>query len=155
MPMFLEELRPLPDLVPGLEETGFFVGGFNWFVDWVLLPIGMGLLWVWPRGGGKPFGRMLEWGLRRFSRPPYGTLLRLEACGSKGGAESSLVVSVYHGNGYVLTAAPMVACLLQVLDGSARRQGLHFQALLAEPVRLLEDLKRMGVEVMVTEGACP
>ena len=155
MPMFLEELRPLPDLVPGLEETGFFVGGFNWFVDWVLLPIGMGLLWVWPRGGGKPFGRMMEWGLRRFSRPPYGTLLRLEACGSKGGAESSLVVSVYHGNGYVLTAAPMVACLLQVLDGSARRQGLHFQALLAEPVRLLEDLKRMGVEVMVTEGACP
>jgi saccharopine dehydrogenase-like NADP-dependent oxidoreductase len=147
MPMFLEEMRPLPDLVPGLEETGFFVGGFNWFVDWVLMPLGMGVLWLWPRGGAKPFGRAMEWGLRRFSKPPYGTLLQLEARGSKGGAESSLLVSVYHDDGYVLTAAPMVACLLQVLDGSARKPGLHFQALLAEPVRLLKDLERMGVEV--------
>jgi hypothetical protein len=153
MPMFLEEMRPLPDLVPGLEETGFFVGGFNWFVDWVLLPVGTGLLWLWPRGGGKPFGRAMEWGLRRFTKPPYGTLLQLEARGSKGGAESSLLVSVYHDDGYVLTAAPMVACLLQVMDGSVRRPGLHFQALLAEPVRLLKDLERMGVEVREEVGA--
>jgi hypothetical protein len=42
---------------------------------------------------------------------------------------------------------------LQVLDGSVRRPGLHFQALLAEPVRLLEDLKGMGVEVREEVGA--
>jgi saccharopine dehydrogenase (NAD+, L-lysine-forming) len=47
----------------------------------------------------------------------------------------------------------MVACLLQVLDGSARKPGLHFQALLAEPVRLLKDLERMGVEVREEVGA--
>lgn len=152
MPMFLEELRPLPELVPGLEETGFFVGGFNWFVDWILMPIGMGLLWIAPVAGARAFGRMLEWGLRRFTTPPYGTLLKLEAVGSKGGADAGLVVSVFHEDGYFLTAAPMVACLLQVLDGSARRPGLHFQALLAEPSRLLEDMRHMGIEVTVTEG---
>jgi saccharopine dehydrogenase (NAD+, L-lysine-forming) len=68
------------------------------------------------------------------------------------GAEAELVIVVYHADGYVLTAAPMVATLLQVLDGSARNPGLHFQALLAEPERLLADMQRMGVEVTISEG---
>ena len=69
MPMFLEELRTLPDNVPGLEETGFFVGGFNWFVDWVIMPLGMAWMAVAPKAGARAFGRMLAWGLRRFQRP--------------------------------------------------------------------------------------
>ena len=147
MPMFLEEMRPLPAMFPGLEATGFFVGGFNWFVDWVIMPLGMAWSWFAPRAGSRGFGRMLEWGLRRFSRPPYGTRLRLEARGLKNAAERDFTVTVSHPDGYVLTAAPMAACLLQMLDGSARRPGLHFQALLAEPARMLRDLKMMGVEV--------
>ena len=151
MAMFLEELRPLPDLIPGLQETGFYVGGFNWFVDWVVLPIGMGFLWLAPQRSARLVGRMMLWGLTRFTRPPYGTLLRLDARGTQEGAERRFTVSVFHPDGYVLTAAPMVACLLQVLDGTARRPGLHFQALLAEPERMLSDMKRMGVEVTVSE----
>ncbi|MCX6025966.1 MAG: saccharopine dehydrogenase NADP-binding domain-containing protein, partial [Chloroflexi bacterium] len=64
MPMFLEELRPLPKLIPGLEETGFFVGGFNGFVDWVLMPLGMAWMAVSPKAGARAFGRLLLWGLR-------------------------------------------------------------------------------------------
>ena len=45
VPMFLEELRPIPEMIPSLRETGFFVGGFNWFVDWLALPLGL-----WPYG---------------------------------------------------------------------------------------------------------
>jgi len=153
MPMFLEELRPLPDLIPGLVDAGFYVGGFNWFVDWIILPLGMGLLWGAPRRGPRLVSRMMLWGLKRFGRPPYGTLLKLEAVGDRNGAEREITVVVYHADGYVLTAAPMVACLLQVLDGSARRPGLHFQATLVEPKRLLDDLRRMRVEVTVTEGS--
>ncbi len=152
MPMFLEELRPLPDLIPGLEETGFFVGGFNWVVDWLILPVAMGWLKVSPHRGLQPVSRLLLWGLKRFTRPPYGTLLQLEAQGTKAGERRNMTVSVYHPDGYVLTAAPMVACLLQVLDGTARRAGLHFQALLVDPDRLLADLQRMGIEVQVTAG---
>ncbi|HET7009762.1 MAG TPA: saccharopine dehydrogenase NADP-binding domain-containing protein, partial [Anaerolineales bacterium] len=87
MPMLLEEMRPLPDMFPGLQDTGFFVGGFNWVVDWLLMPLGVGLLWISPEAGGRAFARMLEWGLRRFSRPPFGTLLQLEAQGLHDGAE--------------------------------------------------------------------
>jgi len=153
MPMFLEELRPLPDLIPGLQATGFYVGGFNWFVDWVIMPIGMGLLWLAPQRSTHWVSRMMLWGLERFGRPPYGTLLKLEAKGLRNGAESEMTATVYHADGYVLTAAPMVACLLQVLDGTARRPGLHFQALLAEPERMLSDMKRMGVEVTISEAS--
>jgi saccharopine dehydrogenase (NAD+, L-lysine-forming) len=150
MPMFLEELRPLPERVPGLADTGFYVGGFNAFVDWVLLPAGMAALWLTNGRGGAWWGRALAWGLRTFSRPPYGTLLQLEARGQRDGVPTDYALSVYHGDGYVLTAAPMAACLLQVLDGSARRPGLHFQAWLPEPARMLTDLGRMGVSVTET-----
>ena len=39
VPMFLEEMRAIPELYPGIKETGFLVGGFNWFVDWFISPI--------------------------------------------------------------------------------------------------------------------
>ncbi len=32
-PMFLEEMRPFPELYRSLKSAGFYVGGFNWFVD--------------------------------------------------------------------------------------------------------------------------
>jgi len=153
MPMFLEELRRLPDAIPSLVETGFFVGGFNWIVDWVLLPIIMGVLQIAPQRGAPAAGRLLLWGLRRFTPPPYGTLLRLEAQGSTAGVESRLVVTVFHPDGYLLTAAPMAACLLRLLDGSARRPGLHYQAWVVEPKRFLEDLRTMGVEVTLQRPA--
>ena len=149
MPMFLEEMRPLPDMIPGLEDTGFYVGGFNGVVDWVVVPLGMLLLWISPGAGSRAFGRMLGWGLRRFGRPPYGTLLQLEASGVHQGNPAELRVTVYHEDGYVLTAAPMAACLMRMLDGTARRPGLHYQALLVEPERMLTDLQRMGIEVEV------
>ena len=147
LPMFLEELRPLPDLIPTLQSTGFYVGGFNWFVDWILLPPGLGLLWAVPRRGATWLSRMMLWGLKRFGRPPYGTVLKLEARGVREGVDTDLTLSVHHADGYVLTAAAIVACLLQILDGSVRRPGLHFQALLVDPERLLRDMERMGVEV--------
>jgi saccharopine dehydrogenase (NAD+, L-lysine-forming) len=151
MPMFLEEMRPLPSMFPSLVETGFFVGGFNPVVDFVLMPVGMGLMKLAPQRGAAMFGKLLEWGLREFTRPPYGTLLQLEAEGERDGRPVRLTIEVAHVDGYLLTAAPMVACLLQMLDGSARRPGLHFQALLAEPARLLKDIQAMGVEVLVRD----
>jgi NAD(P)-dependent dehydrogenase (short-subunit alcohol dehydrogenase family) len=153
MPMFLEELRPLPEMIPSLEETGFFVGGFNPIVDFVLLPLGLAWMTVAGLRGATAFGRLLLWGLKRYTPPPYGTLLQLEAEGTRAGQTHRLVAEVAHPDGYVITAAPMVACMLQMLDGSARRAGLHLQALLVEPARMLDDLRRMGIEVVVRDPA--
>lgn len=146
-PMFLEEMRSLPEQYPSLKETGFFVGGFNWFTDWLVMPVAMLALKIWPQAALKPMGKLMKWGLETFSRPPYGTILKVQAQGTRNSAPLSVEVTLSHPDGYLLTAIPVVACLLQYLDGSIRKPGLWTQANLVEPVRFLEDMKRMGIGI--------
>ena len=149
--MMLEEMRSLPEIFPALRETGFFVGGFNWFADWVAMPLGMAALKLAPQRGLRPAGNLLEWSLRNWSRPPYGTVLQMEANGQRQGRPAALRLRLSHADGYVLTAVPVVACLLQYLDGQIRQPGLQFQAHLVEPTRLLHDMERMGVAVQIEQ----
>ena len=91
--------------------------------------------------------RLLFWGLRRFSRPPYGIALQLEARGEKGGSAWSQRIRISHKDGYFLTAAPTVSCIRQYLEGTARIAGLHFMAHIVDPSQLITDLREMGVEI--------
>ncbi|WP_334073757.1 MULTISPECIES: saccharopine dehydrogenase family protein [Paenibacillus] len=145
--MMLEEMRELPVRYPGLKETGFYVGGFNGFVDWVVIPLGMIAFRLFPRHASQWIGKWMHWGLLRFSKPPYGTVIKLEAKGVKNGRPAAFTGSLDHEDGYQLTAIPVAACLLQYLDGSIRRPGLHFQANLVQVGRLIEDMRLMGVTV--------
>ncbi len=147
IPMFLEEMRTIPQLYPNIKETGFFVGGFNWVVDWFISPIIMVALKIWPSRAKGPMGRLMFWGLKSFSKPPYGTLLKLEAQGQKGGQHQEMNLTISHEDGYQLTAIPVVACLLQYLDGSIHKSGLWLQANIVEPDRLLSDMQHMGIKV--------
>lgn len=147
IPMFLEEMRTIPDRVPGIQETGFYVGGFNWFTDWVISPLVMAGLKLAPQRGLSPLARLFHWSLKAFSRPPYGAALKLEARGTKEARRHALDLTLYHPDGYVFTAVPVVATLLQLLDDSARRPGLHWQAHIVDPERLLCDMARMGVAI--------
>jgi hypothetical protein len=147
IPMFLEEMRAIPEIFPGMRETGFYVGGFNWIVDWIILPVVMGALKIWPGRAKRPMGWLMFWGMETFSKPPYGTLLKAEVQGRKGGNVEAVDLYLYHEDGYAFTAIPAAACLLQYLDGSIRRPGLWLQAIAVEPGRLLADMERMGIRV--------
>ena len=150
VPMGLDEMRNLPELVPDLQETGFFVGGFNWFTDWFVMPIVAAGVKINP-GWKRLLGRLLLWSLRKFSRPPYGTVLRMEARGIKHGNQYALDLQMTHECGYVFTAIPAVACLLQMLDDSVYQPGLHWQGLVVEPERFLSDMVRMGIDIEENE----
>ncbi len=154
-PMFLEEMRALPEQIPGLQETGFSVGGFNWFVDWVMSPLFLAGLWLAPRRSARPLGRLMGWALRTFSRPPYGVVLQLEAAGWRGNHRHEAVLALSQADGYEATAIPVVACLLQWLDGTLAPPGLWLQAQAVEPQRFLADLVRLGYGVEVAGLPAP
>lgn len=143
MPMFLEELRPLPELIPSLKEAGFFSAGFGGSFDYVIMPLAFGLAAIAPRRSRNVIARLVEWGLKHTTRPPYGAVLQMQAQGPG----RSLVMTVAHEDAYIMTAAPAVACFLQYADGTIRKPGLWRQGTLVEPVRFFEDLARMGVQV--------
>lgn len=147
VPMGLEELWQLPELFPALKETGFYMAGFHWFVDWFVLPAAMGSLRLFGTRSASTMARLLHWGLRRFSGPPFGTVLKVEAAGEKSGRRSEVTLVLGHEDAYEFTAVPVVACLLQYLDGSIHRPGLWLMGHLVEPARLVRDMGRLGIRV--------
>ena len=38
-PNFFEELRDIPNLIPSIKDTGFYISGSNWFTDLIITPI--------------------------------------------------------------------------------------------------------------------
>ena len=122
--LFLEELDELPDAFPTLRETGFFVGGFGWLPDYVVMPIVMLGVKLGPRLVQQPLARLFARSLDWASKPPFATLLQLEAEGEDAdGKQRHLSLRLSHADGYDFTAIPVMACLLQWLEGGARKPG--------------------------------
>jgi saccharopine dehydrogenase (NAD+, L-lysine-forming) len=147
VPMYLAEMEPLPTEFPTLRTCGFYVGGFTPSMDYLALPVIMGLA-KFPRlrRTTLAFTRWSFGHLAR-SRPPHRLAVRLEATGAQGGVPATARLEISGDDGYVMTAAPVVSCLRRVLDGSLRRPGLWLQAQLADPDDLLDDLAGLGLTV--------
>ena len=145
--MFFEEMRDLPEMYPSLKETGFYISGSNWLTDLFITPIVMLGLKLAPKQLMTPLGKLMWWGMQQ-SPPPYVVALKVEGKGLRNGQQVQVQARIAHTDGYVLTAVPVVAYLLQYLDGAARRPGVHMMGHLAEPIRLFEDMQSMGVQII-------
>ncbi len=144
-PTDLIELRELPEQL-GMERLAAYVAGVNPVVDLLLMTFattGLGRF----DSAVRACARLMVRANRRFTRAPHGVRIKLEAEGSGDGAPRRLDLLVSHEDGYEITAIPLVACLLQLLDGSIRRPGLHYMGCAVDPRRLLEDMRRLGAGV--------
>lgn len=144
--MFFEELRALPALYPHLKEAGFYISGSNLLTDLIITPLVLLGLKLAPKRGIRPLGKLMWWGMGK-SKPPYLVMLKVEAKGELNGRQTQVQISVAHPDGYELTAIPVVACLKQYLEGTARKNGIHMMGHIVEPVRLFNDMQTMGVEI--------
>ena len=149
-PVEMTELRRLTELMPDLKNTGFFVAGFNWFADYLITPLIMLSSRISPRQTEAPLGRLLSWSTKRFSRPPYGTVVQVDAEGQRDGRPVRFRLSLFHEDAYVLTAVPTVAMIKQMLNGKVQ-PGIHLMGLCCDPVQLLEDIERTDVSI----SQCP
>lgn len=150
-PIEMVEIRALPEML-GLEEVGVYAAGFNWFVDIVVLMPGL-LLGKIKKGLGKHYlAKLFVFGLKKFSGSKVGVTFLLEAEGEKAGKPAKVRILAEHADPYFFTAAPVVACLLQYLDGSIAKPGLWLMGHLVDPGRLLNDLQRMGVRIEKNVG---
>jgi saccharopine dehydrogenase (NAD+, L-lysine-forming) len=144
--MFFDELHDIPIMFPTLKDTGFYISDSNWFSDLIITPIVFIGLKLAPKHGIRPLGKLMWWAMGK-SKPPYMVILKVEAKGLLNGKQAEAQARVAHPDGYELTAIPVVAYLLQYLDGTARKAGVHMMGHIAEPVRLFQDMKRMGAEI--------
>jgi saccharopine dehydrogenase (NAD+, L-lysine-forming) len=135
------EIKRLPQEL-GLTEVGIYLAGFNWFVDYLVFPLGMILGKINKGLGTRMSAKMLLWGCRTFAKPPYGIGIKLEAESAEG---QTLNLLASHEDGYEATAIATVACLLQYLDGSANKPGLWMMGHLIDPIRAKDDMAKMGM----------
>ena len=152
-PMWSDELEGLPERI-GAKDAGFYVAGFNWLADAVVTPLAVVSGSIRRGLGARPLARLLAFSVRRFGRPPFAIVLTAEATGERDGTPRTVrvVVRSDDDDGYRLTAVPAVACVMQLLDGSIARPGVHMMGHLVEPARLAGDMRRMGIGVEVTAG---
>lgn len=145
--MGLAEMRDLPQQFPGLQRCAFYIGGFGPAMDYLALPAIMAMAKV--AALRSTAVRLTRWSLANWAShpPPHRLVLRLAATGMRDGAPAVAAVTVSGGDGYVLTAAPVVTCIQRILDGSVRPPGLHLQAHLLPTEHFLGDLALLGLTV--------
>ena len=147
-PIQMEEIRAMPEMF-GLKETGVYVAGFNWFVDYFIFPVAFLLFKIKKGLGRNLIAKLLLWGMNTFSGPQQGVSFVLEAEGEKEGKPIRMRVIATHDNGYEFTAIPVVACIRQYLDGSIAKPGLWMMGHIVDPTRLLKDMERMGIKTHI------
>ncbi|WP_159872055.1 MULTISPECIES: saccharopine dehydrogenase NADP-binding domain-containing protein [unclassified Raoultella] len=145
--MGLAEMHEITSSYPQLTDAGFWVAGFNPVTDFLAIPLAFVGMRYFPKHLKRPLSRLLQGSLLHFSRPPYGVVLQLD--GKAGVSAEGPLMRISHPDAYVVTAAPVVATILQLLDGSISTPGVHLQATIVDIERFFVDLARLGLRIEV------
>jgi hypothetical protein len=135
VPMYLQEMQSIAEenKQQVMQEMGVYISGFNWITDYIVLPLALLVLHMFPnrvcarRWLHPVLTWLFAWSLKAFSKPPYGGKIVLEAMiGStkyqtplnddSHCRKTRLRLELAHQDVYEATAIPAVATILQLLD---------------------------------------
>ena len=145
-PLQMEEMRALPKMFP-LEETGVYVAGFNWFIDYLVMPFAIILSKIKKGLGRHMIAKWLIFGFNNFSKNNRGVAFVLEAEGVKDGKLKKIKILAEHDDAYEFTAISVVACVYQYLKGKITKTGLFMMGHVVDPVYLMKDMEKNGIKI--------
>lgn len=146
-PIQMEEMRALPAIFPSLEETGVWVAGFNWFVDYFVIPLALLLSLIKKGLGRHALAKLFIFGFNNFSKNNRGVVFVLEAEGVKDGKLKKISILAEHDDTYEFTAIPVVACVHQYLECKINKIGLFMMGHVVDPIYLMKDMEKMGIKI--------
>ncbi|WP_425448248.1 saccharopine dehydrogenase NADP-binding domain-containing protein [Dethiothermospora halolimnae] len=144
VPIYLLELEEIPKKF-NLRELEAYQAGINPFVD--------GLYFIWKVLNLSHFESTLNlgvnlfsWGNEKFTNPPFGLALKIEAIGEKKGVVEESSILLEHTDMYLATAIPVVAAVLQIFKGNVE-VGSNFMGHVVASRDYLKVLKDLGMKV--------
>jgi hypothetical protein len=151
-PIQMEEIKRTQEMFH-LNDTGVYVSGFNWFVDYLVMPVIMVTQKIKKGMATDLLCNLFAWGVNTFSSPYQGVVLLNEAEGMKDGKREKVRIVAECEDAYLFTAVPVVACLEQYLD-SALPEGLWMMGHVVDEKRLFGAMERMGITIRIEKGSC-
>ncbi|MFA6469152.1 MAG: saccharopine dehydrogenase NADP-binding domain-containing protein [Bacteroidota bacterium] len=144
-PMPMEELKLVQEQYK-LQETGVYVSGFNWFVDYLVMPLIFIMDKIKKGMAERILLKLFTWGVNTFSSPYQGVAFLNEAEGMKDGKRRTVRILAEHDDAYLFTAIPITACVKQYCDGSLPF-GLHMMGHAVDEQKMFREMERMGVSI--------
>ena len=150
-PIYMEELGELPAALSATELAAY-VAGYNWFADLLVAPVVPLMHKIKPGWGRWSAAKTIAWSLRRFAPEQRdGCELVAEAKGTIDGRTMTRRGLVGADSTWDLTAACLVGCIAQLLDGTAARPGVFRMADVIQGAPLLRALADSGIEVQTSD----
>lgn len=144
-PLTGPELKSLPAEL-GLEALGVYIAGFNKVIDYALTPLIIFAYQLKPFLGRLGWTRAMLWANKKWTRPPFGVVMLLEAAGLRKGQSNKIQLRLSSEDAYVLTAVAVVACIRQYLSADPVASGLWMMGNWVNAPLLIRDLQLMGVK---------
>ena len=144
-PIQMAEIKRMPEMFD-LRETGVYVSGFNWFVDYLVFPMIMITQKIRKGLAAGLLAKLFTWGANTFSSSCRGVAFLNEAEGKKDGSKVRVRIVAECDDAYLFTAIAVVACLKQYFDGKLP-PGYWMMGHVVDEKTLFSDMEKMGARI--------
>ncbi len=143
-PVKMNEIDRLTNSIE-LQECGTFVAGIDTFTDSIIFI--WKILHLYKSKSLSKLGALLIYKFGNRNKPPYITLLKATGTGLYAGKEKKTIITISHKDGYIGTAIPVVATILQLIENNLKKSGSYTMGEFVDLTRFKKDILSMGMSL--------